>query len=332
MQKTVVTVVLLTKNPGSIFKQVMSSVLEQDFPSAYDILVVDSGSTDGTIEYVKSLPRVRLVEIPASEFGHGKTRNYAVSLCDSDFVAMLTHDATPSSTKWLANLVQPALEDPRIAGVFGRHFAYQEACIYTKLELDQHFDNLAHYPLVSKADDPHRYSNDEGWRQLLHFFSDNNALVRKEVWQSIPYPNVDFAEDQIWAKNIIEAGWKKAYADNAAVYHSHDYTLIDRFRRSFDESYALLRLFSYNLCPTLGHLFKNLYALVRRDLIQAKNHGYFKAHFYSVLNMPFDHFMRLFGHWLGAHGEKLPLFIKNRVSRDRRLLLGLNSTKARGDE
>ena len=59
-------------------------------------------------------------------------------------------------------------------------------------------------------DDKARYDRDEPYRQRLHFFSDNNALVRRSVWEQIPYPDVDFAEDQIWAQQIIEAGWKRA--------------------------------------------------------------------------------------------------------------------------
>ena len=98
---------------------------------------------------------------------------------------------------------------PRIAGVFGRHCAYPEASPYTKRDLDGHFGNFAGQPVVW-LDDKARYDRDEPYRQRLHFFSDNNALVRRSVWEQIPYPDVDFAEDQIWAQQIIEAGWKRA--------------------------------------------------------------------------------------------------------------------------
>jgi len=67
------------------------------------------------------------------------------------------------------------------------------------------------------------------------------------VWEHYPYPEVDFSEDQAWARVIIEAGFKKAYSSDAAVYHSHNYGLWERFQRSFDESMALDDLFHYDL-------------------------------------------------------------------------------------
>jgi len=62
------------------------------------------------------------------------------------------------------------------------------------------------------------------WRQMLHFYSDNNSCLRKEVWKEIPYPNVRHGEDQVWGLQVIEAGYEKIYAIDAWVYHSHSYT------------------------------------------------------------------------------------------------------------
>ena len=149
------------------------------------------------------------MEISPSEFGHGKTRNLAVSQTTGEYAVLITHDALPYNLHWLAAMVALADSDPRIAGVFGRHCAYPEASPYTKRDLDGHFGNFAGQPVVW-LDDKARYDRDEPYRQRLHFFSDNNALVRRSVWEQIPYPDVDFAEDQIWAQQIIEAGWKRA--------------------------------------------------------------------------------------------------------------------------
>jgi hypothetical protein len=73
------SVVVLTKNPGGILKKVLPAICSQITPWKFEIIVVDSGSTDGTIEFVEQFPDVRLIQIESSEFGHGKTRNYAVS-------------------------------------------------------------------------------------------------------------------------------------------------------------------------------------------------------------------------------------------------------------
>lgn len=325
MDKSVkVSVIIPTKNPGQIFRRVLPAVLSQQTPFAYDVLVLDSGSTDGTLDYVRGCndPRVRLHEIPSSEFGHGKTRNLGVSLTQGDFIAVITHDACPATPHWLEQLVKPAESDPQVAGVFGRHIAYENANPFTRMELALHFSGFKPSPLVW-LDDPERYKRDVGYQQFLHFFSDNNALLRRTAWEAVAYPDVNFAEDQIWAKTIIEAGWKKAYAHDAAVYHSHDYGLLERMQRSFDESFAFLRLFGYKLCPNFLVLIKTWAALTRRDLKISLSEKLWQHSPGSVIKMPLDNFMRMLGYYFGTHGENLSTWAKKMLSRDYRVLAGI---------
>lgn len=312
------SVIIPTKNPGMIFQDVLSAVVAQKTDWPFEIIVIDSGSKDGTVEFVRSFPQASLIEIPSIEFGHGRTRNLAISKSRGEFVAVITHDAKPVNHDWLANLVSCAESDERIAGVFGRHIAYPNASIFTKRELELHFGGFDSFPIVHMEDES-RYANDVGYRQFLHFFSDNNALIRRSVWESIPYPDVDFAEDQAWAKLIIEAGYRKAYSEAGAVYHSHDYTLFERFQRSFDESYAFRRFFGYVLSPDLKSMIRSVAALSRRDISFAKKTGLLKGSPGIVLHALVDNVMRVFGHYLGARGDRIPAAIVSRISRDKKL-------------
>jgi rhamnosyltransferase len=314
-----VAVIIPTKNPGAIFREVLPAVISQKVSGSFEIIVIDSGSTDGTVEYATSFGEIRVIEIRPDEFGHGRTRNLAIRHSRAEFCALITHDALPVNDDWLSELLRPAREDDQVAGVFGRHEAYPSASCFTKIELTAHFDNLALYPVLSKKTNEERFHNDLGWQQLLHFFSDNNALIRKSVWEEIPYPDVNFAEDQIWAKTIVEAGWKKAYANDAPVFHSHDYSLFERFQRSFDESLALKRLFGYEMCESVFALGKTWFALTKRDILVSKSRNLFSSDTQAVLSMPFDHFMRLLGHMLGGVGDRLPEWLAIFFSRDQQL-------------
>jgi rhamnosyltransferase len=320
--KNKVTVIIPTKNPGKIFKDVLTAVCKQKTNFLFKVLVIDSGSSDGTVEYVKSIKddRVSIFEILPSDFGHGRTRNLAISLTDGDYAALITHDACPATDLWLENLVAAADINARVAGVFGRHIAYSDASPFTKYELEMHFAGFE--PLV-QLDDAQRYANEEGYRQYLHFFSDNNALVRRSVWEQIPYPDVDFAEDQIWAQKIIEAGWSKAYATDAVVFHSHDYSLVERLQRSFDESYAFYKLFKYQLCPGLKPLLRSWLGITIRDFRLANDQHLWRSEFSAVLRMPIDNFMRLAGHYLGARGDSLSVRLRQFLSRDYRVHINL---------
>jgi rhamnosyltransferase len=317
---TKVSVVIPTKNAGPIFDSVLQEVLRQKTSWLFEILVVDSGSSDGTLDVVTKYPTVQLIQISPSDFGHGKTRNFAVEKTSGEFIAMITQDALPINEHWLAELVAVIEQDSLIAGVFGRHIAHSDASLYVKNELEQHFMGFLAQPIV-ELDDPTRYKNDVGYRQYRYFFSDNNALIRKEVWKRIPYPEVDFAEDQAWARLIIEAGYRKAYAHDAIVAHSHNYGLIERLQRSFDEAYALQRLFGYGGEKSLVNAVKSFLAITRRDAkIAIKSKLNLKSNNTSLVRMPIENFMRMFGAYLGANGEKIPQLIRIHLSRDKKLM------------
>jgi rhamnosyltransferase len=320
MAKHRATVVIPTKNAIQVLPRVLEKVLAQKTPWSYEIIAIDSGSNDGTKEYLRELKNVKLIEIAPEEFGHGKTRNLGARAADADFVAFLTHDAEPADDNWLVSLVAAAEQDERIAGVFGRHIAYATASPFTKNDLDQHFEGFLRNPLIVSQDlDPTRYETDQGWRQLLHFYSDNNSLLRKAVWERIPYPDVEFAEDQLWARSIIEAGYLKAYAPNAAVYHSHDYSFLEQVRRAFDESRNFRKYFGYQLSPHPLQALKAMGKLALQAFRQKIDRRFGEVTFEHRLQRAAQRVALVAGHCLGAHHEKLPRFLSTRLSLDHRL-------------
>jgi rhamnosyltransferase len=299
-----VSVVIPTKNGGSLFREVMTALMVQETPWPFEVLVIDSGSRDDTVGIARSFPGVRVMTIEPSEFQHGRTRNVVIAQATGEYIALITQDARPDGNQWMHELVKAIEQDEQIAGVFGRHLAYDSAPIFVHQELEQHFANFQREPVVQLLD-TERYKHDAGYRQQLYFFSDNNALIRRSVWERHPYPEVDFSEDQAWARRIIEAGFKKAYCHTAVVYHSHTYGLWERFQRSFDESMALEDLFHYNQARGPVVLLRRWVGLTLRDLQTVRRHfsrlggrGMIDA-----LKMPVDNFMRVLGGWLGARAD-----------------------------
>jgi len=198
------SVIVPTKNGMPRFVRVLDKILSQRTSWPFDVIVIDSGSKDGTVEYAQAQSRVRVIEIAPDDFGHGRTRNRAIAETEAPYAALLTHDAEPQNEEWLAHLVAAVEQDPKIAGAFGRHVAYPEASPFLKRDLELHFLGFMAHPLVINKDlNPEGFCSDVSWRQFLHFYSDNNSCLRRSVWQKIPYPDVDFAEDQIWAQKII---------------------------------------------------------------------------------------------------------------------------------
>lgn len=320
MAKYHCAVIIPTKNAMPGLSRVMDKVLNQKAPWNYEVIVIDSGSRDGTKDYIRGLNRVRLIEIAPGDFGHGKTRNLGIAAADAEFVALLTHDAEPVDEHWLANLVATAEKDSRIAGVFGRHVANDTASPFTKNDLDRHFQGFLHHPLIVHRDlDPVRYEADQGWRQLMHFYSDNNSLMRKSVWQMFPYPDVEFAEDQLWARSIIEAGYAKAYAPNAVVYHSHDYSFSEQLKRAFDESRNFKKYFGYALSSKFLSALSSMGKLSIQAFRQKLDERYGTVSFKHRLERAGQRVALVAGHFLGANHEKLPRLMTGRLSLDKRL-------------
>jgi len=325
-----VAVVIPTRNPGHGLRAIIDVVLGQQLVGAttqgpleigaLEVLVIDTASSDGTQAWLGAHPdpRLRLHTITVSEFGHGRTRNLAMTLTTAPFVAFLTHDARPANQDWLRQLLAPALADTGVAGVFGRHCAHPGANPFTALALERHFQGFADQAVVA-LDDRERYARDQGYRRQLHFFSNNNSLLRRQAWEQIPFPDVDFAEDQAWAQAIIEAGHRKAYAEQALVYHSHELSLTETLQRSFDEADAFRRHFGYADGQSIVGLLRQWLRETRFEVGTARAGGLWRSHPRAVVRRPAENLLRLAGQALGARGDRISPRLRAWLSWDARL-------------
>ncbi|MEY6432686.1 glycosyltransferase family A protein [Thioalkalicoccus limnaeus] len=313
------SVIIPVKNGGPLFREVLARVMAQRAPWRYECLVIDSGSTDGSVEAARRQAGVRVHQIAPAEFGHGRTRNLGCRLTSGDFIVFLTQDALPGDERWLDHLVSAAARWDDAAGAFGRHVAYPDARIVTHRELEAHFAGFGSEVTRARIDDAERFRADPGYRQVLHFFSNNNACIRRDVWQRLPFPEIDFAEDQAWALKAVEAGYSKVYAPHAWVYHSHDFGLLETSRRAFDEARALRRLFGYDLVPTWRHLLRDWRLGSRRDLAWVRAApAPWTRRVAQGLYAPWLVLAKLLGRYLGTHHGRFGAWTR-RLSRDEAL-------------
>ncbi|TFD29396.1 glycosyltransferase family 2 protein [Cryobacterium cryoconiti] len=245
------TVAILTYNGEVYLERILTEVLGQELDGAVEVLVIDSGSTDSTLDIVRRFPSVRLHEIPNSEFGHGKTRNLAAQLATGEFVAYLTHDAIPASRQWLRELLEPFRLDERIVAVMGKQIPRAGCFPLLKYEIRGVFAGFGPDwgTSVFYKDE---FVQSEGVLNAISFYSDVNSAARRDfLLNTIPYRDVRYAEDQLFGKDLIEAGYRKAYAGRAAVEHSNDLTLAEYGKRIFDETIGL-RQIGFPIPPMTG--------------------------------------------------------------------------------
>lgn len=229
------TIFIPTYNGEEYLDALLSSVIEQDFPFNYEILVIDSGSTDKTLDIIKKYDEVRLHEIPNTEFGHGKTRNLAAKMAQGEFIVYLSQDAVPASKRWLEFMLEPFSISNRVYCVFGKQTPRPHCDAPTKREVSGVFNSLGpdHSIMIARRNS---LLTNRATDQYLTFFSDVNSAVRKDyLLNKIPYRDVKYSEDQLLGKDVLEGGYLKAYAPLGNVWHSNEYSLKDYFYRKFDE-------------------------------------------------------------------------------------------------
>jgi glycosyltransferase involved in cell wall biosynthesis/GT2 family glycosyltransferase len=244
------SVVIPTYNGGDLFRRVLEASANQATDFDYDVLVIDSSSTDGTGEFAARFGgRVRCEVIDQRDFQHGRTRNNAIGLTDGEVVAILTQDAMPQDRHWLGALVAP-FSIAGVAGAIGRHRAYPEHNGLVARDLDLMFDRFRDLgPIFCFGEGLPSFlrPGSVDWRMMLHFYSDNNSAMRRTVWEKLPYPEVDWGEDQIWCWEMLKLGLAKAYADKAVVWHSHDLGEAEQVKVGACEGRMFAEHFGYHL-------------------------------------------------------------------------------------
>lgn len=226
------SVFLPVKNGGAFFEQVVDRILAQKTDFEFDFLVHDNGSTDGTVDLLKRKAakhsNFRFIQQPPHEFQHGRARNLGIQNTDGEYVAITTADALPADEFWLANLVAGFSKGTRIAGVTGRHRPHPNHGPFLERDMKNGFDNFRNLSDVYGFDIPlarHVYPGGQEWEMISIFYSDNNSCMSRAVWKVLPYPEIDWGEDMVWAWEVLQLGFHKAYADDAVVYHSHEWDL-----------------------------------------------------------------------------------------------------------
>ena len=264
------TVVIPTFNGEALIGEVLVAIRGQNIDAQFEILVIDSGSTDGTLEIVKGHMgedrRLRLYEIPNREFQHGRTRNLAARVASGKYVAFLTQDATPSHDRWLEFLLEPFSLSADVKGVFGQQIPRLDADTTTRREVSTVFESLGpdHSIMIHRG-----LSRNVGRRvePMLGFYSDvNSAAPRDFLLNEIPYEEVNYAEDQLYGLALMENNYCKAYAPLASVLHSNRYELGDYFRRKVDEFAGVEEVLRHQPDRRLSSALKSAAAGFKSDI------------------------------------------------------------------
>lgn len=209
-----VSVIMRSKDSGQVIDQALGALYSQSF-RGFELIVVDAGSNDGTLDIVRGYP-CRLVRLPAENYVSGAVLNHAIAMSRGDLLVFQSAEAVPLSPNALARLLA-VFEDRRVVAAFGRQVPRPEARTGVRRE------QAVSFPATGPA--PERLP-----------FSLSFAAMRRSAWKRRPFTtDVRGSEDIEWGTWARRSGLLIRYLPDALVMHSHNPTLGELHDRGFSE-------------------------------------------------------------------------------------------------
>ena len=277
-------------NGGPLFAAVLEALAAQQVDRPVELVVIDSGSTDGSAALARHYG-ARVQEIPNAQFNHGDTRNALMELATGEHVAFLTQDSVPAGPGWLAALLHGFTLADDVALVFGPHRPRDASSPMVRRELLELFARFG----------PEQVDRDAAAGGRATFFSSANGAVARWAWERVPFRTVDYAEDMVLARDMLAAGLAKAYVPDAAVIHSHDLPPLKAFRRYFDDFRALAQVHGLREPLTPRYLAARVRGDVAADRAFMRREGLEVQTLRSLAH----HVARALGRSLGTNADRL---------------------------
>jgi rhamnosyltransferase len=293
-----VALIVPTLNAGHIWKEWLDALSHQTCRGDIE-LVIDSDSTDDTVQLAEAAGFVAH-RIRRKDFNHGATRQFGVHLApDADVLVFLTQDAIlayPNSMELIVN----CFRDVQVGAAYGRQLPRKVA---NPIEAHSRLFNYPDHSQVKSFEDRKKFGIKTA------FISNSFAAYRRAALEEIGgFPaQVIFGEDTYVAAKILMKGWKVAYCADAQVYHSHDYTLLQEFRRYFDVGVFHARE------PWLQAEFGSAGGEGLRYVASEVNF-LVKSNFLLIPSALMRNGFKLLGYRLGKHERFLPNALKRQLS------------------
>lgn len=196
-----VSFVIRTLNEERFIGKVLRYVYQQTFKD-FEVVIVDSGSTDKTLKIVKKFP-VKLIQIKPKEFGFSYALNLGISKTKSKYICIISGHSIPVSDTWLDDGMK-YFKDDEVAAVTGYYTSVPVG--YFSRKLGKLFFS------------PHQKKH----QQYCRWLTNTNAIIRKDLWRKYPFDEkLPECEDYDWAKEMLARGYKVIKDQTFNVFHTH---------------------------------------------------------------------------------------------------------------
>jgi glycosyltransferase involved in cell wall biosynthesis len=234
------------------------------------IILVDSGSTDGTLAAIQGYP-VEVVTIHPEHFTFGRSLNIGFAAARSDLVVMASAHVYPVYPDWLEQILSP-FKDPNVGLSYGRQRG-TERSHFSEQQIFKHW-----YPDSSDLYQAHPFCNNA------------NAAIRRNLWELHPYDEtLPGLEDLEWGKWAQGEGHRIAYVAEAEVIHVHGESQQGIFNRYRREGMAFKRIFPHERFGKMD-LIRLFYHNVVDDFKAAKQQKVLIRNFSPIIRFRWSQF------------------------------------------
>lgn len=270
-----VSIVIRCFNERQHIGRLLRGITQQTVRDA-EIIVVDSGSTDGTLDVVREFP-VKLLSIRAEDFSFGRSLNLGCAAATGEFIVVASAHVYPVYDDWLEKMIEP-MSDEQVALVYGKQRG-DEQTQYSEQQIFAHW-----FPEQSNRKQSHPFCNNA------------NSCVRRSLWEKFPYrEELTGLEDLDWATRILAEGYHLAYAAEAEIVHVHNETwsqIRNRYRR---EAIAFKRIF-----PQEHFHFRDFARLLTTNFFSDYYHALLEKKLHrQLISIPMFRLMQFWGTYQG---------------------------------
>lgn len=310
---THISIVIRTKNEGKSLPLTLERIYSQKIDKAFEIIIVDSGSTDDTLEIAKKF-NCKILKIPQKKFTYPYALNFGTEHSKGDIIVYLSAHCPPVNDYWLHHLTKH-FSDTSVVAVRGRDVPIKGKNPVEEYTLLQAYPDLPNFEYIED--------------KTLYRYTNGNTAIRKTIWEKYKHPEgicykihpLLTGEDQIWASYLLKKGYRIIYEPQSMVYHSHKLELKKIWTFSYGPGYFSNELhfpvFSARKSSGKEIIKDILFRMKNLSLYFLKN-KYFKAFFFDF---PLFFIVSKIGFYCGKKDRE----------RDERLYLTLYSISSNHD-
>ena len=283
MKTQTISIVIRALNEAKHLPNLLSGISEQSILPD-EVILVDSGSTDRTIE-IASEYGTSLVYIQPEDFTFGRSLNVGCEYAGGDILVFVSAHVYPSDKFWLEKLTSPFVQNPELGLVYGRQIG-DERSAFSETEMMRQW-----FPMARNTSQEHPFCNNA------------NCAIRRRLWEQNKYDEtITGLEDMAWAKWALQSGHRIWYEPDSIIVHVHEETRKQIVNRYMREAIAHKKIFGQqklNILEAVGLFFANVF----RDYLAAVPRKKLKK---NLLAIPTFRFAQFKGAWLGFRQDSEP--------------------------